>query len=153
MNFDFKSILKEAIKRSFDELNIFLGILLLIFLVISIFVKNFIIDILPFILFGLIICRLVSSNKIRRAKENKVYLNIIGFFTKPYKYFKEKDFKNNVYKKCPKCKTTLKLPLPAKSGINHAKCPNCGNRVTVVNIRHKKKEKIKVEVIKKRKDT
>ena len=153
MNIDFKGIIKEAIKSKFDELNRFLGIIFLIFLVLSIFIRNFFIDIIPFILFGLILFRTLSSNKVQRNKENRIYLSIINFFTKPFKYFKEKDFKNNVYKKCPKCKTTLKLPLPAKSGINHAKCPNCGNRVTVINIRHKKKEKIKVEKIKKRKDT
>ena len=85
MNIDFKGIIKEAIKSKFDELNRFLGIIFLIFLVLSIFIRNFFIDIIPFILFGLILFRTLSSNKVQRNKENKIYLSIINFFTKPFK--------------------------------------------------------------------
>ena len=87
MNIDFKGIIKEAIKSKFDELNRLLGIIFLIFLILSFFIKNFIVDIIPFILFGLILFRTLSSNKVQRNKENKIFLSIINFFTKPFKYF------------------------------------------------------------------
>ncbi len=145
--FDYKQIIKEYLKRTFDDLNILIGILLLISLLVSFFIKNFFIDLLPFIFFAIFVFRLLSKNKIQRKKENDIYLKIIHKIKNPFNIDK-----NHVYKKCKKCNTTLKLPLPKKSGINHVKCPNCGNRITVWNIRHKKKEKVKVEVIKKKKD-
>ena len=51
--------------------------------------------------------------------------------------------KDHIYKKCHKCKTTLKLPLPSKKGIKHAKCPHCGNRVTLLTLKYQKIEIIK----------
>ena len=111
------------------------------------------IDLFKFIFLGLIIFRITSKNKIQRQKENKIYLKIVNTLTKPFKNIVRnfKDRKTHVYKKCSKFKTTLKLPLPNKRGINHAKCPECDNRVTLFTLRKKQEEKIKVEVIKKKK--
>jgi len=146
-----KDFIKESLKRIYDELNRFLTILLFILLIVTIFVKNFVLDIIKFILLALIIFRLFSKNKLQRNKENKVYLSITRSILKPFtnviRNFKER--KTNVYKKCHKCKTTLKLPLPKKAGIQHAKCPKCGKRLTILTLRKKPEEKIKVEVIKK----
>jgi LSD1 subclass zinc finger protein len=55
--------------------------------------------------------------------------------------------RNNIYRRCHKCKTILKLPLPYDRGIKHAKCPNCGKTITFLTLR-----KVKIEVIKKQKD-
>ena len=144
--------LKDVLKALIDELNRFLIILFLIFLVISFFVRNFYIDITKVIILGLIIFRLASKNKIQRRKENEVFKNILSTLKKPFDILKRnyEDRNKYVYKKCSKCKTTLKLPLPNKRGINHSKCPNCGNRVTIITFRKKKEEKIKVDVIKKK---
>ena len=67
---------------------------------------------------GIIIFRIVSKNKIQRSKENKLYLKIINTITKPFKNIIRnfKDRKTHVYKRCSKCKTTLKLPLPNTRG-------------------------------------
>ena len=84
--------------------------------------------------------------------DNKIkclYNTITKPFTNIIRNFKDR--KTHVYKKCSKCKTTLKLPLPKTQGINHAKCPECGNRVTIITLRKQQEEKIKVEVIKKKK--
>ena len=48
-----------------------------------------------------------------------------------------------MYKKCPKCKQKIRLPL--KKGKHTVKCPNCGNSFDVAC---HKDEKIKVEIIK-----
>lgn len=145
--------LKSIIWNLIDELNRFLIIIDIILIIVSIFIKTFLLDLFKFIILGLIIFRIASKNKIQRQKENKIYLKIINTLTKPFKNIVRnfKDRKTHVYKKCSKCKTTLKLPLPNKRGINHAKCPECDNRVTLFTIRKKQEEKIKVEVIKKKK--
>lgn len=143
--------IKEILKNLIDELNRFLLVLLAILIIVAFFINSFIIDLSKFIVLIIIIFRLVSKNKIQRTKENKTFLKIIRTITKPFTNIYKSLKDNNVYKKCPKCKTILKLPLPNKRGINHAKCPNCSNRVTLFTLRKKKKEKIKVEVIKKKK--
>ena len=145
--------LKSIIWNLIDELNRFLIILDIILIIVSIFIKAFLLDLFKFIFLGLIIFRITSKNKIQRQKENKIYLKIVNTLTKPFKNIVRnfKDRKTHVYKKCSKCKTTLKLPLPNKRGINHAKCPECDNRVTLFTLRKKQEEKIKVEVIKKKK--
>ena len=137
--------IKTLLLNLIDELNRFLLIMWLITFIISFFVKSFFTDLLPILFLVLVIFRLASKNKTRRYKENKTFLKIIKIITKPFTNIIRnfKDRKTFVYKKCHKCKTTLKLPLPNKRGINHAKCPNCGNRVTLFTLR-----KIKVEVIK-----
>ena len=137
--------IKTLLLNLIDELNRFLLIMWLITFIISFFVKNFFTDLLPILFLVLVIFRLASKNKTRRYKENKTFLKIIKIITKPFTNIIRnfKDRKTFVYKKCHKCKTTLKLPLPNKRGINHAKCPNCGNRVTLFTLR-----KMKVEVIK-----
>lgn len=136
-----------------DSLNKFLLILLIVITLLSMFISDFFIDLSKFIILGIIIFRIVSKNKLQRSKENKMFLKIKSTLLKPFnniiRNFKDKN--KYVYKKCSKCKTTLKLPLPNKIGINHAKCPNCHNRVTLFTLRKKHPEKIKVEVIKKKK--
>ena len=137
--------IKTLLLNLIDELNRFLLIMWLITFIISFFVKSFFTDLLPILFLVLVIFRLASKNKTRRYKENKTFLKIIKIITKPFTNIIRnfKDRKTYVYKKCHKCKTTLKLPLPNKRGINHAKCPNCGKRVTLFTLR-----KMKVEVIK-----
>lgn len=144
---------KEILNQLVDSLNKFLLFLLLILVIITMFIRSFILDLLKFLILFIIIFRLASKNKIQRQKENKKFLKIKDKLLKPFSNIKRKikDKNKYIYKKCRKCKTILKLPLPKKSGINHAKCPNCQNRVTLFNFRHQKPEKIKVEVIKKNK--
>ena len=48
-----------------------------------------------------------------------------------------------MYKKCPKCKQKLRLPL--KKGIHTVKCPNCKEKFEVKCNRN---EKVKVEIVK-----
>lgn len=145
--------IKSIINQLIDSLNRFLLIILLILIIITFFIRTFILDILKFILLAIIIFRLVSKNKYKRSKENQTYLKLKKAILKPFNNIIRnfKDRKKYVYKKCSKCKTILKLPLPNKRGINHAKCPNCHERVTLFTLRKKQPEKIKVEVIKKQK--
>lgn len=146
-----KDFIKSILKNLIDELNKFLIIILFLLIILTIFVRNFYLDMIKIIILIIIIFRIASKNKTKRYQENKKFLRMKESLMKPFSNIIRnfKDRKNYVYKKCHKCKTTLKLPLPNKMGINHAKCPNCHNRVTIFCLRKKAPEKIKVEVIKK----
>lgn len=144
---------KDIFNHFVDSLNKFLIIILLILIFTTFFIRTFILDLLKFIILAIIIFRISSKNKYKRSKENKQFLKIKNIILKPFSNTirNYKDRKKYVYKKCSKCKTILKLPLPNKRGVNHAKCPNCSKRVTLFTLRKKQPEKIKVEVIKKSK--
>lgn len=143
--------IKGIIKNLIDDLNRFMIAILLVLIIITIFIRNFYLDILKFLILIILIFRIASKNKSKRYQENQNYLKIKNILLKPFTNIARnfKDRKKYVYKKCRKCKTTLKLPLPSSRGINHAKCPNCGYRVTLFTLRKKQEEKVQVEVIKK----
>ncbi len=144
----FKGLLKAALARAIDNLNRFILVLLLISFVVSIFVDTLIADLIPLLLFVIFAYRLISKDKYRRDKENKKYLSIKKAILKPFNVLiKNIKDRNNIYRRCHKCKTILKLPLPYDRGIKHAKCPNCGKTITFLTLR-----KVKIEVIKKQKD-
>lgn len=130
-----------------DELYKFLFWLYIILFIVNLFLRNGIINIIDLFIIIIMIYRSFSKNIYQRRKENNLYLKYKNKTLKPFKNIKRnfKDRKTTVYKKCPKCKTTLRLPLPYTRGIKHAKCPECQNKVTFLVLR-----KVKVEIIKKR---
>lgn len=145
---NFKELLKEALARAIDNLNRFLLVLLLITFIISIFVDTLIADLIPLLILVIFAYRLISKDKYKRDKENKKYLSIKKTILKPFTVLiKNLKDHNSIYRRCHKCKTILKLPLPYDRGIQHAICPNCGKRITFITFR-----KVKIEVIKKKKD-
>ena len=84
---------------------------------------------------------MLSKNITARQKENNIFKKITNFIFKPFENLKRniKD-KEHVYKKCPKCKTVLKLPLPSKKGIQKAKCPKCKKSLTLFTFKEEKIE-------------
>ena len=60
--------LKSIIWSLIDELNRFLIIIDIILIIVSIFIKAFLLDLFKFIFLGLIIFRITSKNKIQRQK-------------------------------------------------------------------------------------
>jgi len=122
-----------------------LGIIIYFILVlINIFYKSSIISLLETILFVAIMYRAFSKNIYKRKKENERYLKIKNRIINKFKNLKRRwnDRYTHMYKKCPKCKQTLRLPL--KKGTHTVKCPKCENRFSV---KCKRNEKVKVEVI------
>lgn len=128
-----------------DELYKFLLLICFVLLVINTFVSNNIIRLFEVLLIVIIFYRYMSKNIILRKKENDKYLEIKDKIIKLFDYNKKKykDRNTHMYKKCPKCKQKIRLPL--KKGKHTVKCPNCGNRFDVAC---HKDEKIKVEIIK-----
>lgn len=122
-----------------DELYKFLFNLYLILFFPNIFLRNSIITKIEFIILFIAIYRVLSKNIKQRRKENKLFLKVKKNVIKPFLNIKRNlQDKEHIYKKCS-CGTTLKLPLPKKYGIKHAKCPDCKKRVAFLAL---KKEKI-----------
>lgn len=128
-----------------DELYKFLLLICFVLLVINTFVSNNIIRLFEVLLIVIIFYRYMSKNIKLRKKENDKYLEIKDKIIKLFDYNKKKykDRNTHMYRKCPKCKQKIRLPL--KKGKHTVKCPNCGNRFDVAC---HKDEKIKVEIIK-----
>ena len=128
-----------------DELYKFLLLICFVLLVINTFVSNNIIRLFEVLLIVIIFYRYMSKNIKLRKKENDKYLEIKNKIIKLFDYNKKKykDRNTHMYKKCPKCKQKIRLPL--KKGKHTVKCPNCGNKFDVTC---HKDEKIKVKIVK-----
>ena len=128
-----------------DELYKFLILICFVLIIINTFISNNIIRLFEVLLIVIIFYRYMSKNIKLRKKENDKYLEIKDKIIKLFDYNKKKykDRNTHMYKKCPKCKQKIRLPL--KKGKHTVKCPNCGNRFDVAC---HKDEKIKVEIIK-----
>lgn len=120
-------------------------ILYFILFLINILLKSSFINLLEFLILCIIIFRAFSKNIKARRKENQIYLDIKNNTKKKLLQIKRRwnDRNTHMYKKCPKCKTTLRLPL--NKGSHMVKCPKCYERFSVKCHRN---EKVKVEVIK-----
>lgn len=128
-----------------DELYKFLLLICFVLIVINTFISNNIIRLFEVLLIVIIFYRYMSKNIKLRKKENDKYLEIKDKIIKLFDYNKKKykDRNTHMYKKCPKCKQKIRLPL--KKGKHTVKCPNCGNKFDVAC---HKDDKIKVEIIK-----
>ncbi len=127
-----------------DELYKFEFILYIITLFIGIFFKSKVLSIVQLLLVISILYRPMSKKIYKRSNENQKFLKLKKAISRQFLNIKRNiQDKDHIYKKCHKCKTTLKLPLPSKKGIKHAKCPHCGNRVTFLTLKYQKIEIIK----------
>lgn len=126
-----------------DELYKFLFWIYFILLIIDLFVNSKILLILELLVIFIIFYRMLSKNIYKRSNENIKFLKFKKKLLKPFSNIKRNiEDKEHIYKKCPKCKTILKLPIPMERGIKHAKCPKCKIRVKVLALK-----KVKVEII------
>ena len=128
-----------------DELYKFCLILYFVLIIINFFITSQILTVIELLLLVVILYRSLSKNTIKRRKENEQFLKLKNKCSTMIKRWKKrwKDRNTHIYKKCPNCKTTLRLPL--KKGTHTVKCPKCHHRFPV---KCRRDEKIKVEVIK-----
>lgn len=127
-----------------DELYKFLFKICVILFVLDLFINIIIVNSIEFLVITYMLFRFFSKNIYARTKENKNFLKIKKKLLKPFSNISRniKD-KEHVYKRCNKCKKTIKLPLPSKRGLKHAKCPHCGKRVSIFTLKYQKVEFIK----------
>ena len=101
------------------------------FAFINILVKSNILYLIQTILLMLLFLRLMSRNYIKRRAENAFFNKIINkiksFFTLRKDMLRDRN--THVYKKCPDCKATLRLPKT--KGEHTARCPRCSKRFDV----------------------
>lgn len=128
-----------------DELYKFLLIICTILILLNTIIKSKIIDIIELIILIISTIRFLSKNKSKRQKENQIYIKIKNKIIKYYQYQKKRhqDHNTHIYRKCPKCKQKIRLPL--KKGKHTVKCPNCQHHFIVKCPRN---EKIKIEIVK-----
>lgn len=109
-----------------DELNTTLLVTALILIIVSRFVRSWILRILAFLILALLIFRTLSRNIYKRSAENRkflpVYKAVTGWFKLTYKKFR--DGKTHRYYSCPKCKAQLRVKNI--KGKHTIKCPKCG---------------------------
>lgn len=127
-----------------DELYKFLFILYIITFITNIFLDSIILEIIGLIIILLTFYRTLSKNIYQRSKENREYLKLKKKIIKPFENIKRNILdKEHIYKKCSKCKTTLKLPVPYERGIKHTNCPKCKKRLSLFVLKKQKIEIIK----------
>lgn len=135
-----------------DDLYHFLFKLYFVLLIINLFLKISILGYIEILIVVFMFYRFFSKNIYKRSDENRLFLKCKKRIIKPFNriakrfgnIIKNIRDKSYIYKKCRKCGTVLRLPLPNKCGIKKVKCPNCKRKFKVLCL---KKEKI--EVIKK----
>ena len=71
--------------------------------------------------------RCLSRNIPARRRENQAYLNLKAKLKPAPK--RPKDTPTHIFRSCPKCKATLRLPRQV--GEHTVKCPKCGERFGV----------------------
>ena len=129
-------------RNGIDNFHHFLFWVIMILSLINIYFKSWVISAITFLLLIYSIFRVLSRTVYRRQKENQIYLKYVaklrGIYNKSKKVVKSKisilkdrwrDRKTHVYKKCPHCKNTLRLPKI--KGKHTAACPCCDARFDV----------------------
>ena len=125
-----------------DELNKFLFKIYVGLIILDLFVDNKILLFLELLIIFIMFYRLLSKNCYQRRKENKTFLSLKKKIANPFQNIKRNiQDKDYVYKKCSKCKKTLRLPIPFERGFQYTRCPNCQKRIKFFTF---KKEKIKI---------
>ena len=99
--------------------------------IINLFLDLWVISIIELLVIVWSIFRIMSKNIYKRQAENRFYLKMCEKIKAPFVMMKNKwrDRKTHVYKRCPSCKSTLRLPKV--KGEHTVKCPRCSHRFDI----------------------
>ncbi len=113
-----------------DELYKGLLTLYITLVAVNLFVRSVIISVLLWTVFIYMMLRCFSKNIYKRQQENIIYLQATEKIRKKFSMTKTMlTDKEHYYKKCPKCKSILRLKRV--SGEHTARCPKCSESVQV----------------------
>ncbi len=103
----------------------------LVLLVINIFLWSIIIDIIQTAIIVYYFFRLLSKNISARQRENQTVIGFTNRLLKPFKMARRrhKERETHIYKTCPHCRVTLRLPR--RAGKHNVICPRCKNNFEV----------------------
>lgn len=114
-----------------DQLGFFNLTIILILGILNIFLSSLALSILQTLFLVLWVFRFFSRKKDKRFRENAAFLRfwhkIGSFFSLQWKRIR--DCKTSVYRRCPHCKATLRLPH--KRGKHTVCCPKCKEKFDV----------------------
>jgi hypothetical protein len=129
-------------RNGIDAFYYFLLWTIIILTLLNLYFRNTVLSCIEILIFVYAAFRVLSRNVYRRQKENQIYLSALTKIRRFFAKIKRKvtasiallknkwrDRKTHVYKKCPKCKNTLRLPKV--KGKHTAACPCCDNRFDV----------------------
>ena len=129
----FKNWLKKTFIGiyGFDSLYMLLIGSVITVALVNAFVRHWSLWIVEILLLSYAMFRAMSHNHRARRRENEL---VFGFFKSVKKFFvlcknRFRDRKTHIYRKCPKCRVTLRLPKA--KGEHTVVCPRCGKRFTV----------------------
>lgn len=110
-----------------DQYNRFLMVITMILLIVSIFVRSWVLEAIILALLIYTMYRTLSRNTMRRAEENRKYLEITGqirgFFQGGMRQARDRD---HLYFRCPNC--GQKVRVPRNHGHIEITCPKCRTR-------------------------
>lgn len=114
----------------FDGLNKFIFAVYVALMAVNLFFQNRWVYLAIWLLFLLLLLRMFSKNLAARQRENNRFMRLA------YKLRCQKQQQSSrradtthVYKKCPHCKATVRLPR--KKGRHLVDCPRCGREFKV----------------------
>lgn len=112
-------------RNGVDQLSQFLNVLVIIFLVISIFTKSVLLDWIPMALLIYMYFRIFSRNIPKRSMENQKFCNMRYDFAIKKNNKKKEWEQRKIYRffRCPMCKQ--KVRVPKGRGKICITCPKC----------------------------
>lgn len=112
-------------RNGMDNLNMVIFWIYLVLLIASMITQSLILNYISLFLVIVFLFRSLSRNIYKRQLENEKYLEKTKGIRSHFKRQKNKwrDRKTHIYKKCPGCKTYLRLPK--QKGTHIAVCPKC----------------------------
>lgn len=110
-----------------DTLNTHALYLVIFLLVVNIFINNFIIMIISYVLWFVILYRMFSKQVYKRYNENEKYLNLIKPVTMFFKLQKNRlSDRQHKYYRCPQCQQMVRVPRGKGKII--VTCPKCHHK-------------------------
>ncbi len=109
-----------------DQLYMVLIVIGFILMIVNMFVNTWLLSIASWVVLIFAFYRVFSKNIVQRRKEFDAWMRFSKVFRDAFALQKKRwqDRHTKRYRKCPNCKTVLRLPV--KKGTNTVKCPKCG---------------------------
>ncbi|MDO5540993.1 MAG: hypothetical protein Q4F83_13170 [Eubacteriales bacterium] len=123
--------LRDAMQRFFygrhgmDDLGQFTFIVYMVLFVLNLLTRNAVFYYVELIIVFLFLYRCLSKNLTKRQEENRKYMEFKNKFLRFFRIQKRRwtDRKTHVYRTCPHCRTTVRLPKI--KGTHTTTCPKC----------------------------
>lgn len=122
MNFRYKLMQFLSGRYGIDQLFWALFSVSMVLAFINLFIGSALLQFLVYFIEFIAILRAFSRNHYARSNENQKFLSFFNRFKGKGANFNKRD-KEHIFRTCPSCKATLRLPR--KKGKHNVKCPKC----------------------------